>query len=78
MSNQLVRITKVHNGYGEEEKSDDGSWHGVIQSLRPATVCGYDIGATTPYSFDKKEVRRGGINCHICLNLIRQIKEIKL
>lgn len=77
MSNQLVRIIEDEDG----EATNNDSWHLAVQpDSSPRTLCTGEAfgGSEGAAVYETKSVKRGGITCPKCLEIIKQFKAIKL
>ena len=77
--NNLVKILSSDDGEPREE--DLKNWHFVIISCGdPCTLCeGEYFGAgQSGCDFETKQVKRGGITCPKCIEMIKMFKSVKL
>lgn len=73
--NHLVKITENYDGDVPEE---DQRWCATVNGDTCRTICGETLDTASHYVAEEKAVKRGGITCNLCLNMIKQIKSIKL
>lgn len=73
--NKLIKIIENHSqGY---RCTDDQCWCYISDETR-TTLCGDDIDSDNIIKAESKTVKRGGITCPLCLDIIKRIKAIKL
>jgi hypothetical protein len=77
--NQLVKV--IANDDGDEIPVEDQVWH--VSSYgggSPRVICTGEVFGIGEGSlvYQEKEVKRGGITCERCLDIVKGIKSIKL
>ena len=72
--NKLIRL----HAFDGDPMPNDEHWCATCSTDTLRTVCGYALDACADYRADTKTVQRGGITCPACIEVIKQIKDIKL
>lgn len=80
---KVMRITKCN-----DNEFDKNAWHLIYYANAPMMLCtgqylllefkeSEETHALDVFSFITKDVKRGGVTCEKCLELIQQIKSYK-
>lgn len=73
----MNNLVTIHSVNGDENDRDAGKTHAIIALDDSRTICS-GLVFSEESDFTLKKVKRGGITCETCLDVIKRIKSIKL